>query len=110
MLSVELPVSLKTSFSVSPFSRLTPLKEESCDVVLICARMLLYWLTRLARAACATGSWIGGCAVVKASTPVSVPPTAPPAAVEPSVEEAYSLTVVIVSTPLASIVAIRLLA
>src|SRR5690348_1948890 len=42
MLSVDFPVSLKTSFKVSPLSRLMPLKEESCAVVLICARMLLY--------------------------------------------------------------------
>src|SRR3982751_6980107 len=41
MLSVDLPVSLNTSFSVSPLSRLIPLKEESCDVVSICARILL---------------------------------------------------------------------
>src|SRR5271154_3453017 len=37
MLSVDLPVSLNVSFSVSPFNRLTPLKDESCAVVLICA-------------------------------------------------------------------------
>ena len=56
MLSVEVPVSLNTSFSVSPFNRLTPLNEESCAVVLICCSMLLYCATRPARVACAAGS------------------------------------------------------
>src|SRR6202035_6019428 len=59
MLSVDFPVSLKVSFSVSPFSRLTPLKDESWDVVLICARTLLYCATRLARVACEFGSATG---------------------------------------------------
>src|SRR5262245_5196096 len=45
MLRVDLPVSLNTSFSVSPESRLTPLNEASCEVVVICWMMLLYWLT-----------------------------------------------------------------
>src|SRR6202035_1574732 len=52
MLSVDLPVSLKVSFSVSPFNRLMPLKDESCAVVYIWARTLLYWATRLARGVC----------------------------------------------------------
>src|SRR5258708_33112325 len=51
MLSVDLPVSLNTSFSESPFNRLTPLNEESCAVVVICDRLLLYCETRLARGA-----------------------------------------------------------
>src|SRR6202000_3294425 len=63
MLSVDLPVSLNTSFSVSPFRRLTPLKEESCEVVLICASTLLYCATRLARVACEFGSATGPWAV-----------------------------------------------
>src|SRR5262249_13308539 len=88
MLRVDFPVSLNTSFSVSPFSRLTPLNEESCEVVSICARMLLYCCTRLARAACATGSWTGGWGVVKVSLPGSVPPMAPPAVADPSVDDA----------------------
>src|SRR3954471_24992419 len=46
MLSVDLPVSLKVSLRLSPFSRLMPLKDESCAVVVICAMMLLYWATR----------------------------------------------------------------
>ena len=83
-----MPVSLNTSFNVSPLSRLTPLKEESCEVVSICARILLYWLTRFARAAWATESWTGGCGVVKVSALGNVPPMAPPEAAEPSVEEA----------------------
>ena len=49
MFSVDLPVSLNVRFSVSPFSRLMPLKDESCDVVLICCRTLLYCATRLVR-------------------------------------------------------------
>src|ERR1700748_2115571 len=59
MLSVEVPVSLNTSFSVSPFKRLMPLNEESCEVVLICDRMLLYCEIKPARVACAAGSAIG---------------------------------------------------
>src|ERR1700736_888376 len=59
MLSVDLPVSLKVSFRSSPNNRLMPLNEESCDVVVICAMMLLYWLTRLARTACEFGSATG---------------------------------------------------
>src|SRR5215831_6349489 len=63
MFRVERPVSLNTRFSVSPFRRLMPLNEESCAVVLICASRLLYWLTRLARVACASGSATGAPAV-----------------------------------------------
>src|SRR6202011_1949903 len=59
MLSVDLPVSLKVSFRSSPNSRLMPLNEESCDVVVICAMMLLYWATRLARGVCEFGSASG---------------------------------------------------
>src|SRR5882762_6227489 len=36
-----------------------PLNEESCDVVVICAMMLLYWVTRLARVVCEFGSTSG---------------------------------------------------
>ena len=59
MVSVDLPVSLNVSFRSSPFSRLMPLNEASCDVVVICVMMLLYWLTRLARVACEFGSASG---------------------------------------------------
>src|SRR6266403_1087205 len=59
MLSVDLPVSLKGSFRSSPLSRLMPLNEASCDVVVICAMMLLYWATRLARVTCEFTSAIG---------------------------------------------------
>src|ERR1700760_448988 len=45
-LRVDLPVSLKVSFRLSPFSRLMPLKDESCDVVEICVMMSLYCFTR----------------------------------------------------------------
>src|SRR5260221_13433920 len=63
MLSVDLPVSLKVSFRSSPNSRLMPLNEESCAVVVICAMMLLYWATRLARVVCEIGSASGAAAV-----------------------------------------------
>ena len=59
MLSVDLPVSLKVSLRLSPFSRLMPLKDASCAVVVICAMMSLYWLTRLARMACEAASATG---------------------------------------------------
>ena len=77
MLSVDLPVSLKISFSVSPFKRLMPLNDESCAVVLICWRTLLYCAIRLARVACEFGSTTGALAAapLKASRPVAVPPT-----------------------------------
>jgi len=41
MFSVDLPVSLNTSLSESPFRRLTPLNDASREVVVICDRMLL---------------------------------------------------------------------
>ena len=88
MFRVDLPVSLNTSLSWSPFSRLTPLNEESCEVVLICARTLLYWVTRLARVAWALASATGAEAVEKVSELGSVPPMTPPAAAEPIVEDA----------------------
>src|ERR1700730_7469242 len=56
MLSVEEPVSLNTSFSESPFNRLMPLNEESCAVVVICDRMLLYCEISPARVAWAAAS------------------------------------------------------
>src|SRR3954451_20045201 len=59
MLSVDLPVSSKVSFRSSPLSRLMPLKEASCAVVVICEMMLLYWLTRLARVVCEFASGTG---------------------------------------------------
>src|ERR1700716_2146502 len=42
IVEVDLPVSSNTSFSESPFSRLTPLKDASCAVVVICVRIWLY--------------------------------------------------------------------
>src|SRR5450759_4600189 len=104
MLSVDLPVSLKVSLRLSPFSRLMPLKEESCAVVVICAMMPLYWLTRLARMVCEAASAIGGAA---AATPVkakAVPPTAP------RVAEAASFVVVNTRFPVLSKLADTLLA
>src|SRR5258708_39073861 len=59
MFSVDLPVSLKVSLRLSPFSRLMPLNEASCDVVVICWMMLLYWLTKPARMVCEAASASG---------------------------------------------------
>src|SRR5258708_32284687 len=59
MLSVDWPVSLKVSFRSSPNSRLMPLNDASCAVVVICAMMLLYWLTRLLRVTCEFASASG---------------------------------------------------
>src|ERR1700676_4602073 len=76
MLSVDLPVSLKVSFRSSPNNRLMPLNEESCAVVVICAMMLLYWATRLARVVCEIGSASGAPAVPRVGVTraaVSVP-------------------------------------
>src|SRR5579863_8358099 len=99
MLSVEVPVSLNTSFSVSPFNRLMPLNEESCEVVLICDRMLLYCEIRPARVACAAGSAIG----IDEVRPAKTLPAEP--VIVPIVAEALSLSVMIVRLPLASSVA-----
>src|SRR5882724_10965291 len=41
IVEVDLPVSSNTSFSVSPLSRLMPLKDASCAVVVICP---MIWL------------------------------------------------------------------
>src|SRR4030088_1425428 len=78
MLSVDLPVSSKVSLRLSPFSRLMPLNEESCDVVVICVMMLLYWFTRLVRMACEFASATGALPVApKVAVPVLVQGTAP---------------------------------
>src|SRR3569623_1064916 len=110
MFRLDLPVSSNTSLSWSPFRRLTPLNEESTEVVSIWFRMLLYCATRLARVACATTSWTGVDDVVNVREREIEPPIAPPAEAEPSVEDAKSLVAEIVSRPLAAIVAARLLA
>src|SRR6202022_4640849 len=89
MESVDLPVSLNVSFSVSPFNRLMPLNDESCEVVLICASTLLYCATRLARVACEFGSATAAAAVrplnalpAPAAVPVIAPIVKEPAPVE----------------------------
>ena len=64
------------------------MNDASCDVVVICSRMLLYWFTRLLRTACAEASTTGAEAVEKVIALVSVPPIAPPAAADPRVDEA----------------------
>ena len=56
IVEVDLPVSSNTSFSESPFSRLMPLKDASCAVVVICVMIWLYWVTSDARVACDTAS------------------------------------------------------
>src|SRR5664279_4850879 len=108
MLSVDLPVSLKVSLRLSPFNRLMPLKDASCAVVVICATMLLYWLTRLARMACEAESATGAVAV----RPVKAVPTVPALleATAPMVEDAASLVVVNTSLPALLRLADRLLA
>src|SRR5258708_1111958 len=68
MFSVDLPVSLKVRLRSSPFNRLMPLNEASCDVVVICWMTLLYWLTRFARMACEAASASG----LPAAPPVGV--------------------------------------
>src|SRR6202035_3180977 len=103
MLRVDLPVSLNTSLRESPFSRLTPLNEASCAVVVICDRMLLYCVTKPARVACAAGSTTGALADLPANRLV-LPVSAPICC------EALSLLVWMVSVPEASRVACRLLA
>ena len=105
MLSVDLPVSLKVSLRLSPFSRLMPLKDESCAVVVICAMMLLYWLTRLERIACEAASATGATAAANVAEP-GVEPTV----TAPIVDEAASLVVVMTSLLVLSRLAVRLLA
>ncbi len=108
MLSVDLPVSLNTSFNVSPFNRLTPLKDASCAVVLIWASTLLYCPTRLARCACEVGSTTAAAGVRPLNAwplAAAVPPTVP------IVDEAASFEVVMlilvaVPPPVAPIVRI----
>src|SRR3981081_3227103 len=108
MLSVDLPVSLKVSLRLSPFSRLMPLNDESCAVVVICAMMLLYWATRLARMAWEAESATGAVGV----RPVKAVPTVPGLleAPAPIVAEAASLVVVKTSLPAPFRLAVRLLA
>src|ERR1700687_2851723 len=111
MLSVDLPVSLKVSLRLSPFKRWMPLKDESCAVVVICATMPLYWLTRLARMACEAGS---ATAAVTVRPVMAAPPErAPASAVVGAVAElvmtwaALSLDEVKVRVPAALKVAVR---
>src|ERR1700686_3497744 len=107
MLSVDLPVSLKVSLRVSPFNRLIPLKDESCAVVVICAMMLLYWLTRLARMACEAASAVGALPAAPNVAGVAPPPVK---VIAPIVDEAASLVVVMTSLLALSRLAVRLLA
>src|SRR5436190_8226179 len=99
MLSVDLPVSLNVSLSTSPFSKLMPLKDASCAVVVICDRIPLYWLTRLERIACEAASAVGA----DPTTPAKALPatlTAVPL-IAPIVAEAASFDVLRVIFPFA---------
>src|SRR6185295_9242534 len=69
IVSVDLPVSLKISFSELPSKRLMPLNDASCAVVLICSMTWLYWVTSVARAVCDTAS---------GTVATTVPPAPPP--------------------------------
>src|SRR3954454_2218121 len=89
MFSVDLPVSLKVSLRSSPFKRLMPLNDASCEVVVICVMMLLYWLTRLARMVCDAGSATGTVAA-----PNDAVPGVAPVVTTPIVDESASLVVV----------------
>src|ERR1700736_520625 len=104
MLSVDLAVSSKVSLRLSPFSRLMPLKDESCEVVVICVMMLLYWPTRLARTACEAGSATGAAATENVAVPA-----VPPRVTAPIVDEAASLVVVMTSWLVLFRLAVRLL-
>src|SRR3977135_2515775 len=103
MFRVDLPVSLKVSLRSSPFSRLMPLNDASCDVVVICVMILLYWLTRLARMVCDAGSATG----TVAAPNVAVPGVAP-VVTAPIVDESASLVVVKTSLLELSRLAVRL--
>src|SRR5215208_660653 len=74
MFKVDLPVSLNVSLRSSPLSRLMPLNEASCAVVVIWLMMLLYCLTKLERMVCEAASAVGR--PPAASAAVSVPPIA----------------------------------
>src|SRR4029079_10333185 len=89
MFNVDLPVSLKVSFKLSPFSRLMPLNEESWAVVEICVMMSLYCFTRLERMACEAASATGAVAA-----PNDAVPGVDPTVTAPIVDEAASLVVV----------------
>src|SRR4051812_23336136 len=66
MFSVDLPVSLKVSLRSSPYSRLMPLNDASCAVVVIWVMMLLYWATRFARTVCEAESATSATVVTEA--------------------------------------------
>jgi len=57
---------VEVSLSLVPAEQLTPLNEASCDVVVICCRMLLYCVTRC-RARLGREITTGADAVEKAS-------------------------------------------
>src|SRR5258708_38761336 len=84
-----------------------PLNDESCAVVVIWSRMLLYCDTRLARTNCPGGS-ASGAAAVRPLKGLLAPAAVPP--MVPIVDDAASLVVVMVMPPVESSVACRLLA
>ncbi len=84
-----------------------PLYEASWAVVVIWSRMLLYWLTRLAR----FDSPFGSCTGALPARPLnSLPEAAAVPPIVPMVADAASLVVLMVSAPLALSEACRLLA
>ena len=106
--SFEAPVSSNVRSRVSPFNRLMPLNEESCAVVLIWGRTWLYCATRLERVACefgsATGAADGRAGESRTGGRNAVPVNAP------IVDDAALLLVVMVITPVESMLACRLFA
>src|ERR1700733_768717 len=103
--SFEAPVSSNVRFRVSPFRRLMPLKDESCAVVLIFCRTVLYCATRLARVACEFGS-VTGAAAVRPAKGLPVPVVV----MAPIVDEAALLLVVMLIWPVVLMLACRLFA
>src|SRR6476660_10587207 len=69
IVDVDLPGSLNTSLSESPFNRLMPLKDASCAVVVICEMIWLYWRTRFARVDCDTASTTAAVTEPKVAVP-----------------------------------------
>src|SRR6185312_15295948 len=100
--SFDAPVSSNVRFRVSPFNRLMPLNEESCEVVLMFCRTVLYCAIRLARIDCEFGSATGAAALRLLNCVAVLPVNAP------IVDEAALLLVVMVIAPLVSMLACRL--
>ena len=70
ILIVQVPVSLKVSFSLSPRSRLMPLNEASSASLSSWSRSSLNCLTRSANVVAADGPWLAG--TVPSSAPAAL--------------------------------------